>query len=268
MWSAILGICLLTSIAAVFYPAEMLSPAEAGVDALRTRLSNYLERGDNKRRLAILGAGPGNFLRQGFLLGGLGGLLLFLLSVWRFGPAALLFILAGAGSGAFLADLAIRQRYVRWQEGILMGVPVLVDFLPAFLEVRGVTVRDALANAVDFLPEPLRGEMDDAVREIRRSGNARKTLDKLAERVQNPVMSAVCARLAMAWESAATPGLFVDLREEIEHARAFAATKGTNTMKAMLALVVVMGLVGLIFIGLYPAGVWLGTVLSGTFGGG
>ncbi|MDA8337162.1 MAG: hypothetical protein M0Z41_19605 [Peptococcaceae bacterium] len=268
MWYVILGVPLFTVIGAVFYPGPSLSPAEAVADVLRTRLAAYLERGDNRRKLGILGGGPGRYLRQGFLLGGLSGLLLFLLTFSRLRAFAGLFLLAGAGSGAILADLALRQRYTRWQDGIIMGLPVLVDFLPAFLEIRGVTVRDALAHTVDFLPEPLRGEMDDAVREIRRSGNARGTLEKMAARVRNPVMTAVCARLAMAWESAVTPALFLDLREEIAHARDLAALKATNGMKAMLALVVVIGLAGLVFIALYPAGIWLRDVLSGTFGGG
>jgi len=268
VWYAVCGLGFFAALAAVFYPGMGLSPAEATADALGARLRAYLERGDNRRRLDIIGGAPGRYLRQGFALGGLAGGLFFLLTLSRLKVWAVFFLLAGAGSGALWADLALRQRYARWQEGILLGIPVLVDFLPAFLEIRGVTIREALANTVDFVPEPLRGELDDAVREIARTGNARGALEGLGARVDHPVMTAVLARLAMAWDTAVTPGLFADLREEIEHARELAATRATNAMKAMLALVVVVGLGGMIFIGLYPAGIWLRNVLSGTFGGG
>jgi len=268
MWYVVLGLSLGLILVAVFYPAESLSPAEVFADALRTRLAMYLERGDNRRRMAILGNGAGQYLRQGFLLSGLAGVLLFLLTSWRLHAWACLFLAAGAGSGALLADLALRQRYTRWQDGIILGLPILVDFLPAFLEVKGVTMRDALGNTVDFLPEPLRSEVEAAVQEIRRNGNARGALEKLADRVHNPVMTAVCARLAMSWDVTVTPALFQDLREEIAYARDLAAAKTTATVKAMLALVVVIGLAGMVFIAVYPAGIWLRNVLSATFGGG
>lgn len=267
LWPVVLFLGIFVALYNVVIDAEGFSILDSSVDAVRTKIIDYLERGDNRRKLDVLGLSPGRFIKAGFMFGFFAGCLGFVLLVGFIGPVALVFIFVGVSAGVFLADLALNQAYRKWQEGIQEGIPLLVDFLPAFLDVKGVTIRDALENTVSFLSEPLKSEMGNAVAEIKRNGNAQEVFSRLKARSDNPVVGAICTRLAMSWETTVTTEIFLDLRQEIEQSREEAAARVTTAMKMKGLGGVFIGLIGLAFLAGYPGFLLAIKMMSHAFGG-
>lgn len=122
--------------------------------------------------LMILGRNIKDLIKTG-LLAGAGLALLLLLATFKFlGPFSAVLSLIGLIARVFLTERLLESEYRKWQGRLLDGVPTLVNFVPAFLEVEGVTPREALSHTVPFMSEPMKGEMWRAINKISRTGPA------------------------------------------------------------------------------------------------
>jgi len=248
-------------------PSGDLSIAETAVDVIRSRLIEYLERSEHRKIIEMMNLDTRQILKQGFILGILTSLFLFIVTIRFLGAFALVMLFIGMAFGIFIVDANIKRSYKEWRQNIAMGIPALIDFLPAFLEVRGMTVFAALKNTIPFVPEPLRSELDRAVTRIENTGDFAGALNFLSARVNDPVLNAVCTRLSATWESEVSPDLFLDLHQDIENIRELMAAKATVRQKVLFVVVSIIGLIGLVLLAGYPAVVYLEKMVSKTFGG-
>lgn len=247
---------------------EQLSVAEATVDAVRTKVLEFIRRsGDNERIIDILKLDVQQLVNKGFLAGLMFGVTMLVVTIKLLGPFSAVMVPLGVITGVLVVSNTVSRSYKDWQEKILSDAPVLVDFLPAFLEIRGISTRTALENTVPFLSGPLKEEMADAVAKIKDTGGAKTVFRELGERVGNATVSAVCARLSMAWDTTVTPDLFMDLSEEIGYARELSAARATTMKTLYFTLIALSGLFGLLFLAGYPALVSFKNMMSHMFGG-
>lgn len=267
----VLKIALFLSLFAAAYAllvsGEQLSVAEATVDAIRTKVIEFVQRsGNNERIIEILKLDVQRLVNKGFLAGLAFGAALLLATVKFLGPFSALMVPLGIIVGIVVVSNTVARSYKNWQEKILSDAPVLVDFLPAFLEIRGISTRTALENTVPFLSGPLKEEMAKAVAKIKDTGGAKGVFRELGERVGNATVSAVCARLSMAWDTAVTPDLFMDLSEEIGYARELSAARATTMKTLYFTLIALAGLFGLVFLAGYPAFMLFRGMMAHMFG--
>ncbi|MCL6479396.1 MAG: hypothetical protein K6T65_13475 [Peptococcaceae bacterium] len=247
---------------------ERLSVAEATVDAVRSKVLEFIRKNrDNERIIDILKLDVEQLIKKGFLAGLMLGLTMLAVMVKFLGPFSALMVPLGIAVGILVVNNTISRSYKQWQEQVLGDAPVLADFLPAFLEIGGVSTRAALENTVPFLTGPLKEEMADAVAKIKDTGAAKNVFRELGERVGNATVSAVCARLSMAWDTTVTPDLFMDLSEEIGYARELSAARATTMKTLYFTLIALSGLFGLLFLAGYPALVSFKNMMSHMFGG-
>lgn len=257
------GVLLVT----LLLPGEYtLSPAAAILDAVKSRLGNFLVRGDRERLYAVLGKSPKETLKVGLIAGG-GLALVTVLALLKYtGPLALFPAALAFLAGVLLADLVFRNEYRRWQDDLVDGIPTLVTFMPSFLETGAVAPREAMFLTVPFLPEPLRTELHRVVDRAARTGRVKEALSELAERAQHPVMDAISFRLSAAWDARVTPDVFADLSDQIRDMAELAAARATAAKGGLLALVCVIGLLGAGLIFGYPGLQYLMSQMGGVFG--
>lgn len=238
------------------------SPLGLALDAARFRLLEYLRRGDRGQLYEITGRDPLQVAKAGLLIGAGMGLAAALLakSAWGFFFVPLL-----AAGGLLLFDSWVVIEFRQWQDSLLAGVPVLVQFMPAFLETGAITPRRALELTVPFLPEPLRGEMAKAVGQLSRTGRV-EALDDLARRAAHPVLSAVCFRLQATWDTGARPDIFADLADQVRNLEEVAAARATAAKSGLIALLCVIGLIGAGLEFGYPAWAYFTGTMGGMFG--
>jgi hypothetical protein len=251
---------------AVFMSNEKLSLAETTVDIIRTKMINYIEK-KNGREIKLLELDVMALVKQGLLLGGSIGILLMVFLVGKTGSLSVLAIPAGMLIGIVLTSISVSKKYEKWQGDLVAGLPDLTDFVPAFLEIPGVTIRSALENGLSFLSNPLRAEMEHAVYEISRTGKTKEALDDLSYRADNPTITAICTRLKLAWFTSVKPDIFMDLREELDYARELAIAKSTTARKAYFMLVLLIGIVGMAVLFICPGINWFHNTLNKAFGG-
>ncbi|MGI9862522.1 hypothetical protein SDD30_14170 [Moorella naiadis] len=217
--------------------------------------------------LEAIGRGAADVVKTGILSGaGLGVLGFFLcygfIGAWAALPALVLFAV-----GVFLTGLLVEKEFKKWQEKTLEGIPSLLNFIPAFREVEGVTPREALALSLPFTPRPLRDELKKALDRIARTGDVTGAFDELAGKVKHPLMDAICFRLATSWTTAAKGDIFADLSDQLAGLKEEMAARATAGKTAIFALVCVLGLVGAALEFGYPGVKLLLLRLSGVFGG-
>ncbi len=244
-----------------------MTMAEITVDNVRSSILNRLNADGRWEKLNNLQKNADDFLKRAFIVGGLGGALLFLITLGYLGPYSIAFLIAGIAGSVLIAEAAINHAYKVWQTNMVEGIPALIDFLPSFLETPGVTTRAALDYAIPFIPGLLREELTITLNTIKRTGNARKELMMLSARVRHPIMEAVCTRLATTWDATITPDLFSDLREEVANVQEMAAARATTKKKGLFVVVVLVGILGMGLLAGFPVLSNILNSVSSGFGG-
>lgn len=242
-----------------------VSPASMAVDAVRRQLHLRISAGRKGAMMETIGRNMQEVVKTGALAGGGMALVLFLLSFRFLGPFSVGLAVLGMLLGVLLTDKVAQNEYARWQGRLLDGLPTLVNIMPAFLEVDGVTPREAIGHSLPFLPEPLRSEMNKVMDKIRRTGRVREAMDALAERARHPLIDAVGFRLSAAWDARVTSDIFADLGDQIENMGELAVARATAAKTGYLALVSVLGLIGMTLIYGYPGLMYLLSKI-GSFG--
>lgn len=263
-----LFICLFAAFFLLCIPLNEyeVSPVTAAVDTVKKRLSNYFAAGDRREVLTILGRSVKDVIKTGIVTGMGLGLLALLISFKFLGPYSALPAVVFLALGILLTGKVLQSEFKRWQNKLLDGIPTLVNFVPAFLEIEGVTPREALTHTVAFLPEPLRSEMWSVISKIKRTARVREATDALARRAKHPLIDAICFRLSAAWDAKVTSDIFADLADQVEDAIELAVARATAAKTGYLALICVLGLIGMMLIFGYPAGKYLLDKVAGGFG--
>ncbi|WP_238492580.1 hypothetical protein [Desulfotruncus alcoholivorax] len=229
-----------------------LSPVNSTVDIIKRRLNMHFTGGEKQEIFHILNRSVKDVLKTGVITGAGLALLAFLISFKFIGPFSAVLCLISLILGVFLTEKLLQNEYRKWQSNLLDGIPTLVSFMPSFLEVEGVTPREAFANTVPFLPNPLKDEMWNAVDRIKRTGAVRESMDAVARKAKHPLVDAICFRMSAAWDAKVTADIFTDLNDQIADINEMAAARATTAKTGYLALVCVIGLVGLVLIFGYP----------------
>lgn len=245
---------------------EGVSVAAGAVDSVRKRLEKSLVTPDRAARMEAAGRTMNELVRSGALIGAGLALLGFLIGVKFLGvftlvPAAVLFLV-----GMFLVVSAVDTEFRRWQARVLAGVPNLFNFVPVFLETGAVTPREALFLSLPFIPEPLRGLLENALSRIARKAEVRAAMDELAGKVKHPLVDAVAFRLSSAWDVRVDAAIFDDLAGQLASLREEAAGRATAARASFFALVAVMGLLGAVLLFGYPAMKFMAQKIAGGFG--
>jgi len=269
---AMLAVGLLISLFLAFYfllvPKDEydLSPAQITVSKARTWLVSRLAGGEKKEILALIGRTVRDVVRASLLVGVGLGFLVFLLTVKFLGVFSLVLALGCGIIGVFLIEKSIEAEYNKWRNKLLDGVPDLVGFFPAFLEVEGVTLREALEHTEPFLREPLRSEVRSALVSLKLKNVVDKAVAPVMKKASHPLVDAICLRLAAAWNAGATADIFSDLTDQVEDLKELAAARATAAKTGYLALVSVLGLIGMMLVFGYPGFRFLMDKLTGAFG--
>ncbi|MGB9860000.1 MAG: hypothetical protein ACPLQP_08720 [Moorellaceae bacterium] len=267
-----LAAALLISLFCAFYFLLMpkdnysLSPAQITVSKARTWLVSRLAGGEKKEILALIGRNVRDVLKASLLVGTGLGFLVFVFTVKFLGLFSLVLAFACGILGVFFVERSIEAEYNRWRSRLLDGVPDLVGFFPAFLEVEGVTTREALEHTEPFLREPLRSEVKSALISLKLRGKVDQAVAPLVKKASHPLVDAICLRLTAAWDAGATADIFSDLMDQVEDLKELAAARATATKTGYLALVSVLGLIGMMLVFGYPGFRFLMDKLTGAFG--
>ena len=228
------------------------SPTRVTMDRARRFIEKKLTEGDKASRLAVVNRSAADIIKTGLFIGFCLGLVTLIASFKFIGVLAIPLSIAAMLAGIFLAEFAAQNEFRAWQARLFEGVPVMVNFIPAFLEVGSIIPREAISMTIPFLPEPLKSEVWAALDKIKRTGDAGEAFDMLAKRARNPVLEAICFRMATAWKSRVEPSIFDDLSEDIDDVREMAATRATTIKGGMFAMISVLGLLGALLVFGYP----------------
>lgn len=223
------------------------------MDAVKAELKKAFLTPERAARLETVGRTAGELFRSGAVIGGAAAFLAFVAGVKFLGvlallPAAVVFMV-----GPLLASLSVDYEFRRWQGRVLEGVPHLFNFVPAFLETGVLTPREALALSLPFIPQPLRGLLENAVASITLEHNVKDAMDELAGKVKHPLIDAIAFRLSSAWDVRVDAGIFDDLAGQLASVREELAAKATAARASFFVLVAVLGLLGALPLFGYPA---------------
>ncbi|RDV81181.1 hypothetical protein [Ammonifex thiophilus] len=241
-----------------------LSPAQAAVSTVKARLTRRFRQ--KEEALRYMGKSLKDVLRASLVVGLGLALLVFLLTVKFLGAFSLVLAVAAGVLGLFLVEKAVENAGKKYREKLLDGVPSLVAFFPAFLEVEGVTPKEALEHTVPFLPEPLRSEVAQALVKLKFRW-VDEAVAPLVRKASHPLVDAVFLRMAAAWDAGITPEVFADLSDQVEDLKELAAARATAAKAGYLALVCVLGLLGVALVFGYPGARFLLDRLTHAFGG-
>lgn len=244
---------------------EDVTPAALAVEAVKRRVGGYFVSGDKEELLRIIGRSVGDVARTGVAVGAGLGLIGLLVSFRFIGAFSAILFVGLLILGIVVVDRVMQNEFRQWQGRLFDGIPPLVNFMPAFLEIESVTPREALAHAIPFLPEPLKSEMWTVVDRIRRTGRVREAMDSLASRAKHPLVDAVCFRLSAAWDAKITADIFADLGDQIEDLEALSISRATAAKTGYLALISVLGMLGMMLLFGYPGWQYLMNQLTEGF---
>ncbi|MBM7854951.1 F0F1-type ATP synthase assembly protein I [Desulfohalotomaculum tongense] len=251
-------ICLFVSVFALLYlflvPASEydVSPAAITVGHIREKIESFFGDEEYKEKLSIIKRSPDEIVKYAVFFGVGFGFLVTMIGLKFLGIFTLLLGVLAAIVGIVVTKVIMENEFKKWQDRLFMGVPSLVNFMPVFLDVGALTVRESMMFTLSFLPEPLKGEMEAVISRISRTGQAREALNILAKRAKHPVIDAVCFRIGMAWDSKVEPGMFDDLAETIDNENEKAVARATAAKSGFFALIAVVALLGAIPIFIYP----------------
>jgi hypothetical protein len=240
-----------------------VSPASYTIDYARRSFEKHLA-GDKAAKLAILGKTVEDTVKFSLFVSAGIGLFGFMITFSKFHWLALIVGVVCFAIGWLISQSAMKNEFKKWQAQVFEELPTLISFAPSFLRVGSVTLRDAISMSVSFLNGPLRDEIWNALDRIKRTGATRDAFDELAERVDHPAMDSICIRLSTAWDASPSPDLFEDLSDQIRDVEEIATAGATATKAGMLALICVLGLLGVMMVIGYPA--WLYMVSRITMG--
>jgi len=249
----------------ILAPIGGYSQAESTIESLKWRLMERLER--NADKLKIAGKSMEEVVKGTIILAILFAAIGFMVCLLikkiylAFAVVPLMFI-----AGCFVSEWSALNSYRKWQGRLAEGITILVDFMPAFLELPTSTTLSAIEQTVLFLPEPLKSEVSRLLDNIKRTGKAKEAFDKLSARAGERCIEAICSRLATAWDSTITPDIFDDLRDEVEIAGELAAARKTSAKSGLFAMIAVLGLFGGMLVAGYPVMRWILQYVSGGFG--
>ena len=261
------GIAVLLIAVFVWEERLGLSWAEITLDNVRSSLIERLERDGRQEKAAIMGQIVEEVFKKALPVGILAGGIFAMLTVFKLGILSIVFLFLGAAASVIIAQVTIETNYKKWQDKMVDGFASgVVEFLPSFLETPSITTRAALEYTIPFLAEPLRAEMTKTVGEIQRTGNAKKELMKMSNRVKHHLVTAICYRLSATWDTSINPSLFLDLQQEVNNVQEMAAAKVTIRKKAMFAGVAALGMVGLLLLVGIPVLVKMGGQVTSGFG--
>ncbi len=241
------------------------SPFAKGLDATRQQIKRRLLAGKRAIRMDVLSKHQQTVVNTAIAIGvGLGVLILiggwFLVGYWALIPAVFASLL-----GIVLTDLLLQNEYKQLQEKMLEGVPALISFVPAFLEVGSITPREAIEHTLAFTPEPFKSEMKTVISRISRTGNPYDAFATLQNRIQNPLVDAICSRLSSMWDAKISPDVFDDLGDQIDEIKEMSAARAVTAKNGFLVLILLVGLiVGMLLIA-YPGVMWMLDKMSGGF---
>lgn len=260
-----LFVCLLIAFLFIFVPRDEyeVTPGAAAVDVIKRQFSSWLLSREDI--LKMLGRSMKDMVKTGLLVGMGLAVLIFLITFRLLGPFAVVLSLAGLILGMLLAEKLLDKEYKRWQEDLLSGVPQMVNFVPAFLEIEGVLPREALNYTLPFLPEPLKSEMWSVINKVKRTGKVHEAMDAFSKKANHPLIDAICFRLSAAWDAKVTSDLFADLSDQVEDMTEMAVARATTAKTGYMALVCVLGLLGMVLIYGYPGGKYLLDKITGGF---
>jgi len=246
-----------------------LSWAEITVDNVRSAMIESIERKGRKDKAEIIGQKVEDIFKiavqVGLLAGGI--ITITMLIVFKLGILSVVFILLGAAGSVIIAKITIETNFKKWQDKMVDGFATgVVEFLPSFLETPSITTRAALEYTIPFLKEPLRSEMAKTVWEIQRTGNAKKELVDMSDRVKHHLVRAICYRLSATWDTSIDPSLFQDIQQGVNNVREMAAAKVTAKKKVMFAGVAALGLFGLLLLIGIPLIIKMGGQMASGFG--
>ena len=245
--------------------SQTTSPSAKGLDAVRQQIKKRLMAGKRATRMDVLAKHQQTVVNTAIAIGvGLGLLALiggwFLIGYWSLILAVFVSLL-----GVVLTDLLLQNEYKQLQEKMLEGVPALISFVPAFLEVGSITPREAIEHTLTFTPEPFKSEIKTAIGRISRTGNPHDAFATLQNRIQNPVVDAICSRLSSMWDTQVSPDVFDDLSDQVDEIKEMSATRAVTAKNGFLVLILLVGLiVGMLLIA-YPGVVWMMEKMSGGF---
>ncbi|NSW82736.1 MAG: hypothetical protein HPY90_05585 [Syntrophothermus sp.] len=244
-----------------------VGPLVKSADYVRYRLSEYLERQANQTALEVLKKTTNEVLKTGLVVGGGLALLALVIGLKLIGWLAVSLAAALFFAGVFITDLVLKNEYRTWQEKLLEGIPVLVSFMPSFLETGSITPREALQLTTQFLPEPLRSEMDKVMAKINFKADVKGAFYELSRRARHPLVDAISYRIHTAWDTRVNADIFDDLNDQIADMHELAATRATAAKSGLFALVCVLGLLGAVLVFGYPGMQYLFSQLGSVFGG-
>ncbi|WP_449241486.1 type II secretion system F family protein [Desulfoscipio gibsoniae] len=238
----------------VFVPSKYGDSAlGVTVELLKNKLRDYIAPPSDRDKLSIINKTPEKVMLTSLTYGMLFGIIGVLITFNKLGTYSILIGTVVALLGIVIGRASTVQEYKKWQAKLFEGVPTLVNFFPAFLEVEGVTPREALALTLPFMPEPLKSEMWVVLDRITRTGQVDRAMNDFSARVRHPCVDAICIRLSSAWNSKVTPDLFEDLTDQVEHIKREAIKSKTSANTAILALVGVIGCLAVFSVFGYPA---------------
>lgn len=260
----LLFLSLLTTFLFLIVPEKThrTSPALVALDALKRTLGGRFETESKKKKIAMLSKDLKELFNASIALG-LG--LAFLLGIFTYIFVPILVpiaIVLGFGIGVILVDIGIDTEYKRFQSQMAQGTLPLASFMPAFLEAEGVTPREALMFTLPFIPTPLHEELRLAVSRIARTGRVTEAMESLTSKVDNPIVDAICFRLATAWDAKVTADIFDDLNDQLEIMKELAISSETTAKTGFLALIAVLGLIGVLLVFGYPGIQYLAQQMS------
>ncbi len=263
-----LFICILITFLLVLVPRDEydVSPGNAAIEKVKSSFGARLTTDSKKNILGILNRSIKDIVKTGLLVGIGLGFIVTLLTFKFIGPFAVVAGLLTVLSGFILAEKLVESEYKKWQERLFEGIPTLVNFTPAFLEIESITPREALNYTLPFLPEPLRSEMWSAIDRIRRTGKVRDAMNVLSQRANHPLVDAISFRISATWDAKVTSDIFGDLSDQVDDMTEMAATRATTAKTGYMALVCVFGLVGMVLIYGYPGMSYLMNKMTGGFG--
>ncbi|KUK11511.1 MAG: hypothetical protein XD50_0294 [Clostridia bacterium 41_269] len=244
-----------------------IPPVLAAVDRVRAGINKRIASSRNAEMLNVIGKTAKEVTRKGILLASLLAFLSFALTVKFIGVFALLAAVFFFGIGILLTEKLIEGEFRRWQARVIENMPVLISFMPAFLEIEGITPREALSYSVGFLSDPLKSELESVIDKIKRTGKVKEAVDVLAKKAKHSLVDAVCFRLSAAWDAKVTADIFADLSDQVDNALEIAAARTTTMKTAYFALVCVISLIGVFLVFAYPGMKYLLSKISFSMGG-
>ncbi len=266
MFSILLFMSLLTLfLLLTVSTSHTASPFAKGLDATRQQIKRRLLAGKRAIKIDVLSKHQQAVVNTAIAIGvGLGALVLiggwFLVGYW-----SLILAVFASLLGTVLTDMLLQNEYKQLQEKMLAGVPAVISFVPAFLEVGSITPREAIEHTLAFTAEPFKSEMRTALSRISRTGNPYDAFATLQNRMQNSVVDAICSRLSSMWDTKVSPDVFDDLGDQVDEIKEMSATRAVTAKNGFLVLILLVGLiVGMLLIA-YPGVVWMLDKMSGGF---